>query len=281
MSPTTATSSRRPPLPPPPPPPPSPPSTFISRAKAQTQSLMAMRRPWKELFDFSFFSRPYSYAGLFLLCSVWLYFYFLRDHPIMLFNRIIDDRVVLVVLSLVTVIALVFTNIVFELLCCVNFQYFSSCISYLQASSMADEFNISRLPVMADSLDSRGLYVYDDGFRFVIWFGKMLSPDIAMNLLREDFATDFSKNLSSSDLTGEIAPALFGLKSLKYLDLSYKTSKKSFLETNANGGDEAGTEEEQAAFMKELETFHKERCLEFKPPRFYGAIKLPQVKAIT
>ncbi|CAL5422993.1 unnamed protein product [Camellia sinensis] len=79
-----------------------------------------------------------------------------------------------------------------------------------------------------------------------------------------------SLNLSSSDLTGEIAPALFGLKSLKYLDLSYKTSKKSFLETNANGGDEAGTEEEQAAFMKELETFHKERCLEFKTPRFYG-----------
>ncbi|KAL7207128.1 hypothetical protein ACSBR2_019757 [Camellia fascicularis] len=49
-----------------------------------------------------------------------------------------------------------------------------------------------------------------------------------------------------------------------------KTSNKSFLETNANGGDESGTEEEQAAFMKELETFHKERCLEFKPPRFYG-----------
>ncbi|CAL5376875.1 unnamed protein product [Camellia sinensis] len=49
-----------------------------------------------------------------------------------------------------------------------------------------------------------------------------------------------------------------------------KISNKSFLETNANGGDESGTEEEQAAFMKELETFHKERCLEFKPPRFYG-----------
>ncbi|KAI8005335.1 PRA1 family protein F2 [Camellia lanceoleosa] len=72
---------------------------------------MATRRPWKELFDFSSFSRPYSYAGLFLLCSVWLYLYFLRDHPIMLFNRTNHDRVVLVVLSLVTVIALVFTNV--------------------------------------------------------------------------------------------------------------------------------------------------------------------------
>lgn len=36
------------------------------------------------------------------------------------------------------------------------------------------------------------------------------------------------------------------------------------------GGDDSGTEEEQAAFMKELENFFKERSLEFKPPKFYG-----------
>ncbi|XP_010270579.1 PREDICTED: AT-rich interactive domain-containing protein 5-like isoform X2 [Nelumbo nucifera] len=35
-------------------------------------------------------------------------------------------------------------------------------------------------------------------------------------------------------------------------------------------GDESGTEEEQAAFMKELENFFRERNLEFKPPKFYG-----------
>ncbi|KAJ6814924.1 AT-rich interactive domain-containing protein 5-like isoform X2 [Iris pallida] len=35
-------------------------------------------------------------------------------------------------------------------------------------------------------------------------------------------------------------------------------------------GDNDGSEEEQAAFMKELEKFHKERSLEFKPPKFYG-----------
>ena len=63
----------------------------------------------------------------------------------------------------------------------------------MQASSTADEFNISRLPLTAEILDSRGLYIYDDGFRFVIWFGRMLSADIAMNLLSEDFATDLSK----------------------------------------------------------------------------------------
>lgn len=49
-----------------------------------------------------------------------------------------------------------------------------------------------------------------------------------------------------------------------------KSSNKSFLLESSNMADEWGTEEEQAAFMKELETFHKERFLEFKPPRFYG-----------
>uniref|UniRef100_A0A0A8YA90 ARID domain-containing protein n=1 Tax=Arundo donax TaxID=35708 RepID=A0A0A8YA90_ARUDO len=35
-------------------------------------------------------------------------------------------------------------------------------------------------------------------------------------------------------------------------------------------GDDSGTEEEQAAFMAELERFHREHGLEFKPPKFYG-----------
>uniref|UniRef100_A0A7N0T1Q8 ARID domain-containing protein n=1 Tax=Kalanchoe fedtschenkoi TaxID=63787 RepID=A0A7N0T1Q8_KALFE len=35
-------------------------------------------------------------------------------------------------------------------------------------------------------------------------------------------------------------------------------------------GDEAGTEEEQMAFMKDVESFCREKGLEFKPPKFYG-----------
>lgn len=31
-----------------------------------------------------------------------------------------------------------------------------------------------------------------------------------------------------------------------------------------------GAPEEQAAFMKEIESFYRERALEFKPPKFYG-----------
>ncbi|KAK9010927.1 hypothetical protein V6N11_043792 [Hibiscus sabdariffa] len=35
-------------------------------------------------------------------------------------------------------------------------------------------------------------------------------------------------------------------------------------------GNESGTEEEQSAFMTQLEGFFKERGMEFKPPKFYG-----------
>ncbi|KAL3843304.1 hypothetical protein ACJIZ3_000707 [Penstemon smallii] len=49
-----------------------------------------------------------------------------------------------------------------------------------------------------------------------------------------------------------------------------RTPSKSFLlDANDVKGDESGTGEEQAAFMNELESFHRERCLDFKPPKFY------------
>ncbi|MFQ6656497.1 hypothetical protein Gotur_026577 [Gossypium turneri] len=65
----------------------------------------------------------------------------------------------------------------------------------LKPSAQTDDFKIivKRLPLVAESLDSRGLYVYDDGFRFVIWFGRMLSPDIFRNLLGPDFAAELSR----------------------------------------------------------------------------------------
>ncbi|XP_038904745.1 AT-rich interactive domain-containing protein 6-like isoform X2 [Benincasa hispida] len=43
-----------------------------------------------------------------------------------------------------------------------------------------------------------------------------------------------------------------------------------FDENHIAEGSESGTEEEQSAFMKELENFFRERSLEFKPPKFYG-----------
>lgn len=123
-------------------------SSFLERAKTTTQSLIATQRPWRELFDFSAFSLPLSYDDamarirqnvnyfrvnyalvmliivflslfwhpisiiVFLLVFVaWLFFYFFRDQPLVLFNQTFDDKVVLGVLSIFTIIALVSTDV--------------------------------------------------------------------------------------------------------------------------------------------------------------------------
>ncbi|XP_073039241.1 protein transport protein SEC24 A-like [Primulina eburnea] len=64
----------------------------------------------------------------------------------------------------------------------------------VNSSVEADDFDVSkRLPLTSESLDTRSLYIFDDGFRLVIWFGISASPDIARGLLGEDFGADFSK----------------------------------------------------------------------------------------
>ncbi|GAB2231966.1 hypothetical protein Droror1_Dr00010985 [Drosera rotundifolia] len=48
------------------------------------------------------------------------------------------------------------------------------------------------------------------------------------------------------------------------------SDRRNVFEMETSDGGESGTEEEQSAFMKELENFCKEKSLEFKPPKFYG-----------
>ncbi|KAJ6336490.1 hypothetical protein OIU78_012980 [Salix suchowensis] len=47
-------------------------------------------------------------------------------------------------------------------------------------------------------------------------------------------------------------------------------SKNVWTDIKMGEADVAGTPEERAAFMKELETFYKQNTMDFKPPKFYG-----------
>ncbi|KAL9231495.1 hypothetical protein vseg_006720 [Gypsophila vaccaria] len=71
------------------------------------------------------------------------------------------------------------------------------------------EKNLPNLPLTAESLDPRGLYIFDDGFRFVIWIGRMLPPEVVRSL-NVDYSSDLSQvNLCESD--HEMSRRLIGL----------------------------------------------------------------------
>ncbi|XP_043701190.1 protein transport protein Sec24-like At3g07100 [Telopea speciosissima] len=97
---------------------------------------------------------------------------------------------------------------------------------YLEKGSVkADDFkNFSKmLPLSTESLDPRGLYIYDDGFRFIIWFSRMLSSAIAFNLLGVDLSgfPDLSQVILC-ERDNEMSRKLMGLlKRFRESDPSY------------------------------------------------------------
>ncbi|KAK2657709.1 hypothetical protein Ddye_010761 [Dipteronia dyeriana] len=54
------------------------------------------------------------------------------------------------------------------------------------------------------------------------------------------------------------------------MNVNSSNTRHSFLLDEDYEGSQSGTEEEQSAFMKELDFFFKESSMEFKPPKFYG-----------
>ncbi|XP_028790396.1 PRA1 family protein F3-like [Neltuma alba] len=121
---------------------------FISRAKQRIKAGLGTRRPWKVMFNFRSFGLPaglpdaisrlrvnigyfrMNYAIIVLLIlflsllwhpislivfvvlmALWLFLYFLRDEPLVIAGRLIDDRVVLIVMAVLTVVLLLLTNV--------------------------------------------------------------------------------------------------------------------------------------------------------------------------
>lgn len=122
---------------------------MFTRAKSSSLSFFATRRPWRELLSHpSSYSRPYPLSELpsrlrrnlnyfrvnysmivlfilfvsllwhpislivFVILFVgWWFLYFGRGEPILVLNRMVDDRLVLAALGIVTVVCLVLTRV--------------------------------------------------------------------------------------------------------------------------------------------------------------------------
>ncbi|KAK8608363.1 hypothetical protein V6N13_023789 [Hibiscus sabdariffa] len=120
---------------------------YLSRAEDRIKEGLGARRPWKLMFSFhsinfprtlsetvsrfktnvcyfrmnyaiivliilflSLLWHPISLIVLVIMMALWLFLYFLRDEPLVVFNRTIDDRVVLIVLGVSTFVFLLLTD---------------------------------------------------------------------------------------------------------------------------------------------------------------------------
>ncbi|KAG5250521.1 PRA1 family protein [Salix suchowensis] len=122
----------------------APPSTFATRANNTTTTFFATRRPWRELIELRPFSlgdttirikhnlsyfrvnytmiilfililsllwHPFSMAVFLIIFVAWYFLFFFRGQPLVIFHRTIDDRVVLGLLGVVTIVALILTHV--------------------------------------------------------------------------------------------------------------------------------------------------------------------------
>ncbi|XP_078432061.1 PRA1 family protein F3-like [Wolffia australiana] len=126
---------------------------FISREKARVKAALETRRPWKEMVHWHAFSLPHSLGDAYIrirtnlgyftmnyaivvlvivflaliwhpislivltaMIAAWLFLYFMRDEPLVIFHRMVSDKLVLLLLSMVTIVALFLTNVTYNLI---------------------------------------------------------------------------------------------------------------------------------------------------------------------
>ncbi|XP_029128975.1 PRA1 family protein F3 [Cajanus cajan] len=121
---------------------------YISRAKQRIKAGLGTRRPWRAMVNLrslklpgggvaeaicrvrinvSYFRMNYAMVGLLILflsllwhpislivflliMAAWLFLYFLRDEPLVLLGHLVDDRLVLLAMALLTVALLLLTD---------------------------------------------------------------------------------------------------------------------------------------------------------------------------
>ncbi|KAL9235456.1 hypothetical protein vseg_010214 [Gypsophila vaccaria] len=120
---------------------------YISRAKRTLYSTLSHRRPWRQIFNHHVLSLPASLSAAFsrlktnlsffrmnfslfvllvlflsllwhplslvvflLMLLAWIFLFFLRDEPLIVFRKTVDDRIVIALLSFLTLFFLFFTG---------------------------------------------------------------------------------------------------------------------------------------------------------------------------
>ncbi|XP_057736706.1 PRA1 family protein F3-like [Arachis stenosperma] len=128
-------------------PPSTPNLVYISRVKNKVRAGLGTRQPWKTMLDprsfgipitlsqamsrvrinvpyfrvnyamvallilfLSLLWHPISLIVFLLLMALWLFLYFLRDQPLLLYGHVIDDRIIVVVMTIFTLAVLLLTD---------------------------------------------------------------------------------------------------------------------------------------------------------------------------
>lgn len=130
---------------------------FISRGKQRAREAFDTRRPWKELSNIHAFNIPHGFSDAYhrvqtnlsyftmnyfiialfvifvsllwepislivfvVMIVAWLFLYFLRDNELVIFGRLISDKLILTLLSIITLVALLFTGVTWNIVSSVS-----------------------------------------------------------------------------------------------------------------------------------------------------------------